>query len=399
MVTRQREKPHFKIEAPQPATHWTAPTTVDRRARRTRPLFRVTPEENRRWRAPSVKGLRARWPFRRTAITLAQRRQRRRLVWVGAGAVVVAAMLVGVFAYNTPVSSQPVLSTTASGSADTLATDTQTLHFHTPSPLGALPLHTGANASQPPAIQAQAAFVYDPAHGWLLYQKNPDKPMPVASLTKIMTLLLATGSGSLDQRVTIGPDAAALVNSNNSYMDLSAGEQVTMRQLLYGLMLPGGNDAALAIADAVAGDSPTFVALMNTHAQQLGLGHTSFVSPDGVSDANISTARDMAEISAIAIMQPDVAQITSTRNQVFVQTPAHKLYTLWNTNDLLPGAASPYPGVNGIKTGYTSSAGYCMAFSAVVNGHLIVGVILGDPSEQARVSDAHALLDYGFAQE
>ncbi len=214
-----------------------------------------------------------------------------------------------------------------------------------------------------------------------------------------MTLLLATNSGSLDQAVTIGPDAAALVNSNNSYMGVSAGEQLTLRQLLYGLMLPGGNDAALAIADAVSGGEPAFVATMNLYALQLGLSKTHFVSADGVSNANISSARDLAILTAIAIQQPGVAQITATRYLVIPKTSMHKTFTLWNTNDLLPGAAFAYPGVNGLKTGYTSGAGYCMAFSAIQNGRLITGVILGDPSDQARVSDARALLDWGFAQE
>ena len=134
-----------------------------------------------------------------------------------------------------------------------------------------------------------------------------------------MTLLLATNSGSLDQVVTIGPDAAALVNSNNSYMDVSAGEQLTLRQLLYGLMLPGGNDAALAIADAISGGEPAFVSTMNLYALQLGLNKTHFVSADGVIDANISSARDLAILTAIAIQQPGVSQITATRYLVIPQ--------------------------------------------------------------------------------
>jgi D-alanyl-D-alanine carboxypeptidase (penicillin-binding protein 5/6) len=335
----------------------------------------------------------------RSKLTLAQTRQRRRLLWLTTAVLLFAIITTGVYFYSAPHGSltrEP--SATAGGPTSGGASVRQALHFHIASAIGSLSLHV-SSSSQAPAVQAKAAFVYDPVNGWVFYEKNPDQPLPVASLTKIMTLLLATSYGSLDTPQTIGPDAAALVNGNNSYMDLSAGEQVSMRDLLYGLMLPGGNDAALAIADAIAGNAGSFVALMNRNAQELGLSHTSFVSPDGVSDANISSASDMAELAAIAIQQPDIAAIVSTRHIIIGKTSTHKTYTLWSTNDLLPGGLDAYQGVNGLKTGYTSAAGYCMAFTAIQNGHLIVGVILGDPTDQARVSDAQALLTWGFAQE
>lgn len=400
MLTRWRGKPRFKLDAPQAPQRWSVPSRGDGTIQRKRPLFRLDQGEASRWSVGSLWSFATLRQSHRTPLTLAQRRQRRRLAWIVSGVLIMIAALVGVLIYTAPARSQPHIPTSfASGASSSVGSSAQTLHFRSTAPFDTLRVHTAANASQPPAIQAKAAFLFDPQHGWIFYQKNPDAPLPAASLTKIMTLLLATNSGSLDQVVTIGSDAAALVNSNNSYMDVSAGEQLTLRQLLYGLMLPGGNDAALAIADAVSGGEPAFVATMNLYALQLGLSKTHFVSADGVKNANISSARDLTILTAIAIQQPGVSQITATRYLVIPKTSMHKTFTLWNTNDLLPGAASAYPGVNGLKTGYTSGAGYCMAFSAIQNGHLIVGVILGDPSDQARVSDARALLDWGFAQE
>lgn len=398
MLTQTRKKPRFQLDVPKPPQRWTVPSGGNITVRRKRPLFRVGPKETSRRGAQSAQALTS-WLFSRWApLTLAQRRQRRRLTWIASGALVVIVALVGVLAFAPPAHTQGE----GPATADTSPIDgggEQMLHFRSAAPFAALQGYTAANAGQPPAIQAKAAFLFDPQHGWIFYQKNPDASRPAASLTKIMTLLLATNSGLLDQVVTIGPDAAALVNSNNSYMGVSVGEQLSLRQLLYGLMLPGGNDAALAIADAVSGGEPAFVAMMNLYALQLGLDQTHFVSADGVSSANISSARDLAILTAIAIQQPGVAQITATRYLAIPQTSMHKSFHLWNTNDLLSGASSAYPGVNGLKAGYTSGAGYCMAFSVIQNGHLIVGVILGDPSDQARVSDARALLDWGFAQE
>jgi D-alanyl-D-alanine carboxypeptidase (penicillin-binding protein 5/6) len=267
-------------------------------------------------------------------------------------------------------------------------------------PFASLGLHvSSANGLRPPAIRAAAAFLFDPNRGWVFYAKNADIERPVASLTKVMTLLVASGTGDLDQSVTVGFDAAALVNGANSYMGVSTGEQLTLRDLLYGLVVASGNDAAVAIADAVGGTEASFVAMMNRRAWRLGLTNTVFVTPDGLDDGNRSTAHDLAVLTAIALEQPGVEQITSTRHYTIPRTARHKAYELWSGNDLLPGGRWPYPGANGVKTGYTAGALYCMAFSARRQGHLLVGVVLGDPSAETRASDAHALLDWGFAQE
>lgn len=250
-----------------------------------------------------------------------------------------------------------------------------------------------------PDILANAAFVFSPDQKWMLYQKQPDTQLSMASLTKLMTLLLAVEYGNLDHVVTVGSDAAALVNSNNSAMGLSAGERLTLRDLLYGLIVASGNDAAVAIADYVGGSTAYFVVEMNRRAAQLGLTNTVFVSPDGADDGNVTSARDLALLTAVVMSHPEVAQITSAYHYAIPQTGTHKAYSMTSGNELLPGGASAYRGVNGAKTGFTEGAQYCIAFSAVVQGHLIVGVLLGDPAPGARVGDAQALLDWATLQE
>ncbi|MGZ3636454.1 MAG: D-alanyl-D-alanine carboxypeptidase family protein [Ktedonobacterales bacterium] len=250
-----------------------------------------------------------------------------------------------------------------------------------------------------PDVLASSAFVFAPEQKWLLYQQQPDTQLSMASLTKLMTLLLAVEYGNLDQMVTVGSDAAALVNSNNSAMGLSAGERLSLRDLLYGLIVASGNDAAVAIADYVGGSTAYFVVEMNRRAAQLGLTNTTFVSPDGADDGNRTSARDLAMLAALVMEHPEVVPITSAYHYTIPQTATHKAYSLASGNDLLPGGHSTYPGANGIKTGYTESAAYCMAFSARVHGQLIVGVVLGDPAPGARIGDAQALLDWATFQE
>lgn len=269
-----------------------------------------------------------------------------------------------------------------------------------PPPWGAqlqLPI---ALIGQPPSVHALGAFVVDPQRSLIYYAKAADQALPMASTAKVMTLLLASEQGDLNQLVTIGPDAAALVNGDNSYMGVSAGEQLTLRELLYGLVVPSGNDAAVAIADAIGGNVPSFVALMNARAQQLGLANTVYVSPDGLDDGNRTSARDLAVLTAILVMQhPELIPITATLHAVIPPTATHKGYELWSGDDLLSGARSPYPGAIGVKPGFTYAARYCQAFAAIRHGHLIVGAVLDDWSWKDRISDVRALLDWGFAQD
>jgi D-alanyl-D-alanine carboxypeptidase (penicillin-binding protein 5/6) len=252
----------------------------------------------------------------------------------------------------------------------------------------------------PPTIAARAAFLFDADTGLILFSQDADEELPQASCTKVMTALIAIERLPLDHVITAGADAHALVNPDSSYMGLDVGEKLTLQDLLYGLILPSGNDAAVAIADGVAGSVPAFVALMNQRAAQLGLTHTHFVTPNGLdAPGHYTTARDLAVLSAIALRNPIFRQIVSIRRYSIPKTSDHKAYSLVSGNDLLPGALSPYPGAIGVKPGYTGPAGFCMAFAAIRHGHLIVGAVLKDPSWQVRIVDMRALLDWGFQQE
>ena len=252
----------------------------------------------------------------------------------------------------------------------------------------------------PPDVAARAAFVYDAGLGFVYYTKNADVELPQASCTKVMTALLAVEHGSLDQIVKVGADAHALVRDDSSFMGLDAGEKLTLRDLLYGLVLPSGNDAAVAIADAIGGSVPNFVAMMNARAKELGLTHTHFVNPHGLgAPGHYTTARELALLSGAAMKNPDLVTIMSTLRYHIPKTTTHKAYDLVSGNDLLSGARLPYPGAIGVKPGYTGDAGYCQAFAAIRHGHLIVGAVLDEPTWQVRMVEMRTLLDWGFEQE
>lgn len=289
-----------------------------------------------------------------------------------------------------------------------LAMTTTIAHMAAAGPIvmpSAEPLQAGAAAEMAflgpaPVVAATAAYVQDGESGAVLYALNADDQRAMASCTKVMTALVAVRNGALDQVITAGRDAAALVNQDNSYMGLGTGERLTLRDLLYGLLLPSGNDAAVAIADAIGGSQPGFVAMMNQQAQSLGLTHTHFANPHGLdAQGHYTSARDLAVLSAIALHDPTIAEIAATLHYIIPQTATHKSYYLTNYNSLLPGAHSPYAGAVGLKPGNTGDAGWCEAFAARRDGRLIVGVVLGDPSWSQRNVDMHALLNWGFTQE
>jgi serine-type D-Ala-D-Ala carboxypeptidase (penicillin-binding protein 5/6) len=271
------------------------------------------------------------------------------------------------------------------------------------------PAVTGANiagstlkllSANAPKVVATAAYVFDADTGAVLYSKDADAELPMASCTKIMTALLAVEHGNLDQTITAGADAHALVRAESSYMGLDTGEKLTLRDMLYGLVMPSGNDAAVAIADAIGGTEAKFVAMMNARAAQMGLTHTHFANPHGLdATGHHTSARDLAVLAAVAMKNPTLVTIMSAYRYDIPKTATHKAYRLTTGNDLLAGAGSPYPGAIGVKPGYTGPAGFCQAFAAIRHSHLIVGTVLNDPSWQVRRVDMRLLLDWGFEQE
>lgn len=236
----------------------------------------------------------------------------------------------------------------------------------------------------------RAGLLFDLDSGRLLWSIDPTAVVPIASLTKMMTALLVVRSLSPDTPVRV---SHAAVNAAGSKVGvLPAGHEVRMLTLLYGLMLPSGNDAAIALAEAVAGSVPAFVARMNAEAAHLHLGCTRFVSPDGIETANRSCPADLARLAALDLAQPLIARVAGTAATVQPLPIKGGHVWLYNNNPLL---VYGYPGAIGLKTGETEAAGRCLV-GAARRGGVRLGVVLLDSPELGR--QAAALLDRGFTE-
>ncbi|PIS21956.1 hypothetical protein COY33_00290 [candidate division WWE3 bacterium CG_4_10_14_0_2_um_filter_42_7] len=240
-----------------------------------------------------------------------------------------------------------------------------------------------------PEISAQSAMFVDLDTGKIIYEKNSRERRPVASLTKIMTALLALERGNLDHKMTVTEYAASLGEDS---MYASAGEKFTLKELLYALMLNSANDAAETIGENLAGDRNTFVSWMNGRARELGLSDTNFVNASGLDEDknDYSTAYDVLVMARTAIEKfPVFTEITGTTDQFFEECPDHKAIFLSNETNLL----RTYPGCFGIKTGYTPKAGLCLVTAVKRDGKRVLGVILNSGD---RRGDAELLLDYSY---
>jgi serine-type D-Ala-D-Ala carboxypeptidase (penicillin-binding protein 5/6) len=256
---------------------------------------------------------------------------------------------------------------------------------------------------KPPAISANEAMLMDEDSGHILYDLNGEHAQPMASTTKIMTAVIAIQTANLNMLITVHQNAVNEVNNNGgSSAKLQAGEQLKLRDLLYGLLLPSGDDAAIAIADALGGSAQNFTQEMNLFAYRLRLFSTHFINPDGLTyyDANnrpipglYTTAYDLARLAQYAMSLPLFAQIVSKSHYNLPASATHNAHSWDNTNTLL----TTYSGTTGIKTGFTLEAGGCLVFSATRNGHHLLGVALHSVPENNRFSDAKLLLNWGFA--
>lgn len=237
-------------------------------------------------------------------------------------------------------------------------------------------------AAAAPENAAASAVLVDAESGRVLYEKNADEPRAIASITKLMTALVAVESHpDLSDLVEIEPE---WTNVEGSSMYLKAGEQVTLETLLYGMLLVSGNDAATAVAGYCAGDVETFVDWMNQRAASLGMEHTHFANPNGLNDDDhYSTAADMAKLAIECMNQETIANIVSTKTiRIGTRTFTNHNKLLWQ-----------YDGCRGMKTGYTQLAGRTLVSCAERDGQRLVVVTLSDPDDWA---DHAALLDYGF---
>jgi D-alanyl-D-alanine carboxypeptidase len=239
-----------------------------------------------------------------------------------------------------------------------------------------------------PEITAEAAIAYDLSEGKLLYGRNIKKRLPMASLTKIMTAIIALQNIDMDEEFEVSARAAQV--GENS-MGLTAGETIGLSDLLYGLMLVSGNDAAETIAQGSPFGRENFIYLMNKKAEELGLSNTNFTNPSGLEgDGNqYSTAYDLLVMTRYALLNTKFAKIASTYHHHVPYVESHKEFYLYNETNLL----TTYPGVKGVKTGYTYEAGLCLVTYLEYNGHKIIAVLLNAENRRQEMKD---LLDYSL---
>ena len=242
----------------------------------------------------------------------------------------------------------------------------------------------------PPALPAHSYVLLDFNTGQVLAQKNADDKLPMASLTKLMTAYivfsaLKSGQLTLDTPVTI---SKAAWRTGGSRMFLNPGSQVTVLNLLKGMIVESGNDATVALAEKVGGTQAGFVTLMNDYARRLGLNSTHYEDVDGLpKPEHFTTARDLATLATDIIRDfPQYYFIFKIKKFTWDHiTQRNRVSLLWTD-----------PSVDGMKTGFTDAAGYCMVTSAERSGMRVVSVVLGAPSWNGRVQDSEALINYGF---
>ena len=245
-----------------------------------------------------------------------------------------------------------------------------------------------------PPVYAQAAYLLDARTGMTLYSKNADEHLAVYSTIKLMTALVAVEHGQLTQNVviddTIQHDLSLWLLPGSSLMGIKGGETYTLQELLDGLLLPSGNDAAIAIADAIAGNVPAFVALMNQKAQQLGMTNTHYTNPHGLPyRTHYSSARDLALLARASLANPIIHQVSASREMQLPATAGHPALDLVNGNQFLWW----YPGVDGGKPGFDGDRNFNQVISCVRNGRHLLAVVLGTRDWWTDMRD---LLNWGF---
>lgn len=247
---------------------------------------------------------------------------------------------------------------------------------------------TGLAASTPPRLSAAAAILVQPDTEDIAFRDHSTARRPIASTTKLMTALVTLENADLDDTVTVVPYDASPVES---LMGIHGGDRVTIRDLMEGLLLASGNDAATTLAVRVGGTKKHFVEMMNERARQLGLSDTHYANPVGLDDpGNYSSAEDLAKL-ALVLLQNTFFARTVDRKSAEVDIDGHER-TLINRNTLVRAV----PWMTGVKTGHTSVAGYILVGSAKRNGIRLVSAVLGTPSEAMRNADTLALMKWGL---
>lgn len=250
-------------------------------------------------------------------------------------------------------------------------------------------------AEAPITLTSPSAILCEASTGQVIFEKNADERRPVASVNKVMTILLTLEAVdeervSLEDQVTVSPHAASM---GGSQAFLDAGERYKLSELLKTVIVASANDSAVALAEHLAGTEESFVRLMNTRAEELGLTNTHYANCTGLpAQEHYTTARDVAKLSA----QLDLHPIYYRYSTIWMDEIKHRggrVTSLTNTNRLIRF----YPGCDGYKTGSTNEARYCVSATAKKEGMRLIAVVLGTPAGQTRFDEARAMLEYGFA--
>ena len=249
-------------------------------------------------------------------------------------------------------------------------------------------------AAEDYAMGAKSAILIDSASGKVLFEKNADEKLAPASMTKLGSMLMImeaidNGNLKLDDKVTISEEAA---NMGGSQVFLEAGEVYTVHDLLKGVAIASGNDAVVALAEKVAGSQSEFVEMMNKRFKEIGAKNTNFVNAHGLdAEGHYSTARDMSIIAQELLKHEKILEYTSIYEEYLEKNDGTKTW-LVNTNKLVRF----YNGVDGLKTGYTTTAGYCLTATAKKDNFRLISVVMGEETSENRSSDTVKLLNYGF---
>ncbi len=246
------------------------------------------------------------------------------------------------------------------------------------------------------ATSASSVIVMEPTTGEIIYERNSHERRHPASMTKIMTMLLVMEAIEKDiikwdDMVTVSSNASGM---GGSQILLETGEQMSVYDMFKGLAVASGNDAAVALAEKIAGTEEMFVKMMNDRAKELGLQDTNFKNCHGLDDANhYSSAYDMAIMAKELVKHEKIFEFTSIYED-YLRKDTDRSFWLVNTNKLVRF----YPGVDGLKTGYTSEAGFCITATANINDMRIITIVMGEPDSDTRNKDVSSVFDYVYAQ-
>jgi len=249
-------------------------------------------------------------------------------------------------------------------------------------------IEVSSNITEEPTINSRAAIIYDRTSGSILFGKKENEQRKMASTTKIMTAIIVLENSNLDDVVTISSKAAG---TSGSRLGLKTNDKISVRDLLYGLMLCSGNDAAFALAEYVGGDLPSFAILMNNKCKFLGLTSTNFVTPHGLdNDEHYTTAYELAVITNYALQNETFCNYVGTKNYTVTINGLPK--NLSNTNELL----GTLNGVYGVKTGFTNGANRCLVTAIKRDNMDIICIVLGADTKKDRTQDSIKLIEYAF---